>query len=128
MARKYLNLDLLVDEEVIVECKGYKWNIAGISAAKALNMLNFRDDLVVKAEQGDKKAEFIAECNAIAKILGEDVNGKTITGEGLAEMLTMSQIIELVSFVSENIAPGVEENVVSFPKVTEVIAQVPQEK
>lgn len=103
--KKYLNLDLLVAEEVIVELNGRYWNIAGMPARKALNLMKMRDSLAVEAENGDKAAAFLHQCNALAGMLGKDVNGKEITGEELLDELSMSQIVALTEFIAENLAP-----------------------
>lgn len=103
--KKYLNLDLLVAEEVIVELNGRYWNIAGMPARKALNLMKMRDSLAVEAENGDKAAGFLHQCNALAGMLGKDKNGKEITGEELLDELSMSQIVALTEFIAENLAP-----------------------
>lgn len=103
--KKYLNLDLLVAEEVIIELKGRKWNIAGMPARKALNLMKMRDSLVAEAENGDKSAGFLHQCNALANMLGKDLDGNEITGEEILDELSMSQIVALTEFIAENLAP-----------------------
>lgn len=123
--KKYLNLDLLVAEEVIVELKGRKWNIAGMPARKALNLMKMRDSLAVEAENGDKAAGFLHQCNALAGMLGKDVNGKEITGEELLDELSMSQIVALTEFIAENLAPEGMAGGKVAPKA-EVLAKAPK--
>lgn len=123
--KKYLNLDLLVAEEVIVELKGRKWNIAGMPARKALNLMKMRDSLAAEAENGDKAAGFLHQCNALAGMLGKDVNGKEITGEELLDELSMSQIVALTEFIAENLAPEGMAGGKVAPKA-EVLAKAPK--
>lgn len=123
--KKYLNLDLLVAEEVIVELKGRKWNIAGMPARKALNLMKMRDSLAVEAENDDKAAGFLHQCNALAGMLGKDVNGKEISGEELLDELSMSQIVALTEFIAENLAPEGMAGGKVAPKA-EVLAKAPK--
>lgn len=104
-SKKYLNLDLLVSDEVIIELKSRKWNIAGMPARKALNLMKMRDSLAVEAENGDKAAGFLHQCNALASMLGKDLDGNEITGEEILDELSMSQIVALTEFIAENLAP-----------------------
>lgn len=125
VAKKYLNLDLLVADEVIIELKGRKWNIAGMPARKALNLMKVRDSLAVEAENGDKTAGFLCQCNALAGMLGKDIEGKEITGEEILDELSMNQIVALTEFIAGNLAPeGMVGDKVS-PKV-EVKAKAPK--
>lgn len=103
--KKYLNLDLLVADEVIIELKGRKWNIAGMPARKALNLMKMRDSFAVEAEGGDKAAGFLHQCNALAGMLGKDISGKEITGEEILDELSMNQIVALTEFIADNLAP-----------------------
>lgn len=103
--KKYLNLDLLVADDVIIELKGRKWNIAGMPARKALNLMKMRDSLAAEAENGDKAAGFLHQCNALAGMLGKDISGKEITAEEILDELSMSQIVALTEFIADNLAP-----------------------
>lgn len=123
--KKYLNLDLLVADEVIIELKGRKWDIAGMPARKALNLMKMRDSFAVEAENGDKAAGFLHQCNALAGMLGKDLSGKEITGEEILDELSMNQIVALTEFIAENLAPeGMAGGNVN-PKV-EVPAKAPK--
>lgn len=124
-AKKYLNLDLLVADNVIVELKGRKWDIAGIPARKALNLMKMRDSFAVEAENNDKAAGFLHQCNALAGMLGKDLDGNEITGEEILDELSMNQIVALTEFIAENIAPEGMVGGKVDPKV-EVQAKAPK--
>lgn len=124
-AKKYLNLDLLVADEVIIELKGRKWNIAGMPARKALNLMKMRDSFAVEAENNDNAAGFLHQCNALAGMLGKDLDGNEITGEEILDELSMNQIVALTEFIAENLTPEGMVGGKVDPKV-EVQAKAPK--